>query len=351
MQNEELLLANYKIETAIDKYTALYDFAPAGYFTLERDGNICELNYSGANLLGKVRPDLINNNFKSFITSNTLPLFNDFFRRVFETKSKLRCEVRLTNHGNSSYFVLLEGIISGDEQKCLVTAADITELKQAEELLREREEFLSSIIENIPNMIFIKDAKELKFVRLNKAGEDLLGYMRDELIGKGDYDIFPKGQADFFTKKDRDILDSGQLIDIPEEPIDKKKGRILLHTKKITIRDKSGKPAYLLGISEDISEKKLIESELIAAKELAEESSRLKSAFLANISHEIRTPMNAICGFSDMLNEPDLSEEARKSYTNIIQNGSNQLLSIVNDIITISSLKLNRKRQSFEKLM
>ncbi len=140
-------------------------------------------------------------------------------------------------------------------------AKDITEIKKSRDELREREQFLTSIIENIPDMIFIKDAEELRFVRFNKAGEELLGYKREDLIGKNDYDFFPKEQADFFVEKDRKVLESGGVTDIPEEPIDTKKGKRILHTKKMPIVDKEGKPIYLLGISEDITERKKAEEE------------------------------------------------------------------------------------------
>ena len=116
--------------------------------------------------------------------------------------------------------------------------------------------FLTSIVENIPHMIFVKDAKELRFVRFNKAGEELLGYSREDLIGKNDYDFFPKKEADFFTKKDREVLESGELYDIAKEPIHTKHlGRRILHTKKIPVLDPDGTPMYLLGISEDITER------------------------------------------------------------------------------------------------
>jgi PAS domain S-box-containing protein len=139
---------------------------------------------------------------------------------------------------------------------------DITERKRVEEMLREREEFLSSIVENIPDMIFIKDTRDLRFIRVNKAGEMLLGYKREDLSGQNDHDFFPKEQADFFTKKDREVLERGELYDIPEEPIETKTGRRILHTKKIPILDRNGKPAYLLGISEDITERKRAEEAL-----------------------------------------------------------------------------------------
>ncbi|MGI9533350.1 MAG: MEDS domain-containing protein, partial [Thermodesulfobacteriota bacterium] len=116
--------------------------------------------------------------------------------------------------------------------------------------------FLDSIIENIPNMIFIKDAKNLRFLKLNKAGEQLLGYSREEFIGKNDYDFFPKEEADFFTSKDRKVLENKVLMDIEEETIHTKNlGTRHLHTKKIPLLNDEGKPLYLLGVSEDITDK------------------------------------------------------------------------------------------------
>ncbi len=164
---------------------------------------------------------------------------------------------------------------------------DLTEQKIAEEDLREREEFLSSIIDNIPDMIFIKDARELKFVRLNKGGEKLLGHTIEELIGKNDYDLFPREQADFFTKKDREVLESGMVCDIPEESIDAKTGRRIMHTKKMTITDKNGKPAFLLGISEDITERKLAEEKL---KEYTERLRGL-TAYLDHVREDERVTL------------------------------------------------------------
>ena len=137
---------------------------------------------------------------------------------------------------------------------------DITERKRAEEESRHIRALLVSIIENIPHMIFVKDAKTLKFVRVNQAGEQLLGYPKEELIGKCDYDFFPEQEADFFTAMDRQVLQRGHSFDIPEEPIEtRRKGRRLLHTKKVTIKGDDGTPQYLLGISEDITERTHIE--------------------------------------------------------------------------------------------
>jgi PAS domain S-box-containing protein len=123
--------------------------------------------------------------------------------------------------------------------------------------VRAHQALLTSIIENIPHMIFVKDAKTLKFVRLNQTGEQLLGYGRDALIGKSDYDFFPEAEADFFTAMDRQVLRSGTILDIPEEPIaTRRNGTRFLHTKKVPIKADDGQAQYLLGISEDITDQK-----------------------------------------------------------------------------------------------
>jgi signal transduction histidine kinase len=105
------------------------------------------------------------------------------------------------------------------------------------------------------------------------------------------------------------------------------------------ITDEQGRITHFVGVKEDITEKKEIMEKLIKAKEAAEESDRLKTAFLHNISHEIRTPLNAIVGFSSFLNDPDLTDEKRKMYSDVITASNDQLLSIIDGIMRLSHLE------------
>jgi len=198
---------------------------------------------------------------------------------------------------------------------------------------------LHSIVENIPYMIFVKSAKDLRFVRFNKAGEELLGYPRDDLIAKNDYDFFPKEEADWFTEHDRDVLNGKKLVDIPEEPIQTRNhGLRYLHTKKIPILDQGATPRFLLGISEDITERKKTQLELQRAKEAAETANTAKGEFLARMSHEIRTPMNAIIGMTELALDTELTAE-QKHYLDIVHDSAESLLRLLDEILDFSKIE------------
>jgi PAS domain S-box-containing protein len=181
-------------------------------------------------------------------------------------------EYRVIHKDGSIHYVFAEGKMEFDKTgrpvKAIGTVQDITERKHAEKEIHQANSFLDSIIEIIPNMIFIKNAKNLDYVRFNKAGEDLLGISKEKLIGMNDHDIFPQELADSFIEKDRDVIKNKVMQDIPEETILAKNQEIrILHTKKVPIFNDEGAPEYLLGISEDITERKRVEHTLKVSEE------------------------------------------------------------------------------------
>ncbi len=210
-----------------------------------------------------------------------------------------------------SFFRKMGTLVSDLSYKNLKLARSLDEKRSTEAKLRRANTFLDSIVENIPMMVFIKDAKELRFVRFNKAGEQLLGYPRQALIGKNDYDFFPTEHAQFFIEKDRSVLNSKELLEIEEEPLETSdKGQRLLHTLKVPILDSSGEAEYLLGISEDITERRHAEHALQQSearhKALAEENAALlaqsrldaesKSILLHEVNHRVKNNLMAVIG-------------------------------------------------------
>jgi PAS domain S-box-containing protein len=264
----------------------------------------------------------------------------DYEQISFE--SRYRCK-------DGSYRTMLWSARSIPEEGLIyATGRDVTESQRAQEQLRSSERFLGSVLENLPNMVFVKDAEELRFVRFNRAGEMLLGVQRDELIGKTDHDLFPEHQADAFVKADREVLASGEVIDIPEEPIDTvENGARILHTRKIAIRDERGSPRYLLGISEDITDRKAAEGAAEAARAEAERANGAKSEFLSSMSHELRTPLNAVIGFGQLLELDDMDPHQSESVEQILKAGRH-LLELINEVLDISRIESGTMRLSLE---
>jgi len=175
-----------------------------------------------------------------------------------------------------------------------------------------------------------------------------MGSTTQELIGKSDYDFFSKAQADFFTRKDRENLAGGMLVNIPEEPINpKRQGLRILHTRKIPIPGADGKARYLLGMSQDITERKQAEGKIaqlnaelrVRAAQLETINKELES-FSYTVSHDLRAPLRAIAGYARMLQEDyhdKLDNEARR-FLSVIGENTRRMGKLIDDLLAFARL-------------
>jgi PAS domain S-box-containing protein len=225
---------------------------------------------------------------------------------------------------------------NGKTQYFLGMVENISNRKLTENALRESEELYRSLIQAADDRIGLFDAKG-KLILVNNAFAETVGYSVEEYISLEERErIHPedierlKSQAEIL-KRDGVILN--------EYRVQHKKGHYIhMSSKNVLIPNEDGEDFYLL-IIRDITKQKETEKELNIAKEKAEESDKLKSAFLANMSHEIRTPMNSIVGFSNLLTDADIDDEARLEYIKRINRNSDQLLSLISDIIDLAKIE------------
>nr|WP_320188930.1 EAL domain-containing protein [Agrobacterium rosae]MDX8332909.1 EAL domain-containing protein [Agrobacterium rosae] len=147
----------------------------------------------------------------------------------------------------------------GGKECILSVIIDVTERERASIELKSTRIFLNAIVESIPSMLFVKDVEDGRFVLINKAGEELLGLDRADIIGKTDFDFFSQEDAERFTAADQAVVAGEELVVIENEPVLTRKGIRSLRTQKVGVPDASGKPRYLLGVSEDVTERLAME--------------------------------------------------------------------------------------------
>ncbi len=217
---------------------------------------------------------------------------------------------------------------------------DVTERVRQGNELKELNRLMEAILDNIPVYLFVKDPNdEFRYLYWNQSFVKHSGIPASQVIGKTDFEIFPNpADAAHFQRDDLELLKRGELPPFEEEYSVVTGQKRIVNTVKMLVPVEERKLPLLMGISWDITERKVIETELFEAKVKAEQSDQLKTAFLANMSHEIRTPLNAIVGFAKIL--PEITDEMeRASIINIIDTNSDQLLMLINDILDLSKIE------------
>ncbi len=215
---------------------------------------------------------------------------------------------------------------------------DISDRILQEERVRQYTQVMNKVLEYLPAGIVVKDINNgFKYLYRNRASYKMKGSNPENAIGKDDFDFHSLEDATRKRKQDEELAATGKEMHWIDEQCDSDGNIYFMDKRKIKIEGDDFSP-MLLSIDWDITELELMKRELIAAKEKAETSDKLKSAFLANMSHEIRTPLNAIVGFSRIIAESSDPEE-RLNYYNIVESNNDRLLQLINEILDLSKIE------------
>lgn len=330
---EALKESEKKFRTVVEEAVEIVFTVDArGYFTYVNPSGLRSSGYSLDEIKQMKYIDLIEPEYKQRVKTG-------YFKQYLERGSTTTTEYPFrAKSGEIKWFNQnARLIIENDEiTGFYVIARDVTERRKAENALKESEAKFRVLTETAPSAIFIFRGNNMIYA--NPATEILSGYSYEEILEMRFWDIVHPDFKELAKNRGLERQRGETIPDSYEVKILRKDGqeKWVQYAAESIIYE--GEPA-ILGTAFDITEKKQMVKDLIAAKEKSQESDRLKSAFLANMSHEIRTPMNGILGFSELLKEPDLTDTEKVKYIQIISRNAQKLLTIINDIVDISKIE------------
>ncbi len=326
------------------KYRFLIESLNEGIWQVDKKGNTEFINPKMAQMLGYEVNELIGKSLFDFMNKKAASQARKYLEKrkngikeqhhiSFKTKhgKKIICRVKTSPvyDTQNQYTGILAGI------------TDITnEVKTQKELKNSRILF-QKVFNSLHDAIFIINSKTLEIIDCNKAACDIFGYEYKKIINRTtDFLHVNDNSLKGFQKKLIKQIEEKDYFFLKKYKMKRKNGQVFYseHTV-VPIKNRKNKITAWVSVVKDITERQKNEQELVYAKEKAEENDKLKTAFLTNMSHEIRTPMNGIIGFSELLCRDNVSDNQRKTYSNVIAKSARQLLNTVNDILEVSKIE------------
>jgi PAS domain S-box-containing protein len=270
MQNEHLGQTQAELETALTRYTDLYDFAPVAYLTLDNRGWVLQANLTAARLLGTERSRLVQQPLASFIQSEEdKQKFWAYWVAMIKGQMAPPLELHVQGEGEAKVAVQLDSLLVPDAagrpqvRTCLI---DVSALRRAEESRENQLHFTDTLLETIPSPVFYKDASG-RYLGCNRAFEEFWGKRREEVIGKDVYETGPKELADKYAEMDQELFErpGSQMYEWQVQAADGSKKEVIFH--KASFLDADGKVGGLIGVILDITERKRAEENLAASYE------------------------------------------------------------------------------------
>src|ERR1700730_8363056 len=323
MQNEQLEQARTETEAALELYTDLYEVAPAGYFTLARDGTILQANLTGPALLEVDRSRLVNRRFGLFVAENSRAAFRAFVAKVFAGESRETCEVMLLREGKSPFCARLEARFSDNYHECRVVVLDITERIRAEEKIQEQ----ANLLGLAHDAIFVRSLDE-RIRYWNKGAERLYDWTAEEAVASVSGHVGYEDRASFEAAKEI-LLEEGSWSGEVRK-LTKTRREVIVASRWTLLRDSDGNPSSILVIDTDITEKRQMEAEFRAQR------LELVGTLAGGIAHDLNNILQVIITNLDLATAAAEFDEELPKYLDHARQGARRATSLSRRLLTFS---------------
>jgi PAS domain S-box-containing protein len=310
---------------------AWFENSTVGFFIINREARILEVNPAGAGMLGMAPKECNGLDIKQFVTLDSLAGFAEFLQQVFVNGTPGVCEIGLLREGVSTASLHIEGVISGQDT-CLLNAFDISRMKQSDALLRERENALTQILDDAPLFIALAD-RDLNYLYVNREYVDFFNRPKSEIIGKNVSEII--GEEAFKRAYPNMIkVLEGQSRSFDNKVINAAGEERIIETRYRPYYQ-DGSVEGIITIVIDVTERRKAEHSLMENDARLRELNITKDKFLSILAHDLKSPFNSILGFSEMLkNEAkDLDIDTIKLYGGIIHSSAQHTFQLLENLL------------------
>jgi len=326
------------------RYQEVIENATDIIFTTNLEGNFTYVNKAGSTNSGFTVEEILDLNYLDLV----LPKYRDIVKKFYveqyiskQSSTYLEYPFISKNgktkwHGQVSNLIYKNNKISGFH--CI--ARDITNRKKMEEELKHSQKEMTTLLDSIPGFAFLKD-KKLRYIIANQRFCDLMGFSKEEIVGKTDKELLPAEEAEVYVKEDTKIIKTGSSV-FEDKKYTLPDGKsIFVDFRKIPLKDENGNVKSIIGLGFDITDRKAVEQEIIKNSETLQDINLTKDKFFSIISHDLRSPFQGLLGLSDVLVQEfdTFTKKEIKSYLINMNESIKNLFNFIDNLLKWSKLQ------------